>query len=99
MNFKRLSGANDIISHNYVPHHEKTAVCICENKGADHLRSNRAAHQCFCFRYIESTKKNPQLPKSVNFKPLAIFCGCTAWFVLDLVRNPEDRFSYETAHI
>ena len=27
------------------------------------------------------------------FKPLAIACGCTDWFVSDLVRNPEDRFS------
>ena len=29
-----------------------------------------------------------------NFKPLAIFCGCTARFVWDLVGNPEDRFSH-----
>ena len=26
-------------------------------------------------------------------KPLAMFCGCTARFVLDLVGNPKDRFS------
>ena len=30
-------------------------------------------------------------------KPLAIFCGCTDQFVLDLVRNPEDRFSHVVA--
>ena len=24
---------------------------------------------------------------------IAIFCGCTAWFVPDLVRNPKDMFS------
>ena len=29
-----------------------------------------------------------------NFKPLAIFCGCTAWFVSDLVENSEVRFSH-----
>ena len=29
-----------------------------------------------------------------NLKPLAIFCGCTARFVSDLVGNSEDRFSY-----
>ena len=29
--------------------------------------------------------------------PLAIFCGCTARFVSDLVRNREDRFSHDTA--
>ena len=34
-----------------------------------------------------------------NFKPLAIFCGCTAWFVSDLVENPEDRFPYNEAHL
>ena len=33
-----------------------------------------------------------------NFQPLNFFCGCTARFVLDLVRNPEDRFSHDTAH-
>ena len=27
-----------------------------------------------------------------NFKPLSIFCGCTARFVSDQVRNPEDRY-------
>ena len=34
-----------------------------------------------------------------NFKPLAIFCGCTAQFVSDLVGNPEDRFSHNEARI
>ena len=32
-------------------------------------------------------------------KILAIFCGCTAWFVSDLVGNPEDRFSRDEAQI
>ena len=45
-------------------------------------------HLCFCF--IGSTI--PLLTQS-NFKPLAIFCGCTALFVSDLVGNPEDSFS------
>ena len=31
--------------------------------------------------------------------PLAIFCGYIALFVLDLVRNPEDRFSHNKARI
>ena len=34
-----------------------------------------------------------------NFKPLAIFCDCTARFVSDQVRNPEDRFSHSEAHM
>ena len=43
----------------------KPAFCICENKDADQLRGNR-----LCFRYTDST--------IWNFKPHAIFCGCTA---------------------
>ena len=73
----------------------KPAFCICENKDADQLRSNCAADQRLCFRYTESTI--PLLPKIRNFKPLAIFCGCTARFVSDLVENPEDRFSHDEA--
>ena len=34
-----------------------------------------------------------------NFKLLAILCGCTAWFVWDLVGNPEDRLSHKEAHM
>ena len=29
---------------------------------------------------------------------LAIFCGCLARFVSDLVGTPEDRFSHDAAH-
>ena len=81
----------------------KPAFCICENKDADQLRSNCAADQRLCFRYTDSTI--PLLPRSEFssliriFKSLAIFCGCTAWFVSDLVGNPEDRFSQNEAHI
>ena len=32
-----------------------------------------------------------------HFKHLAMFCGCTVWFVSDLVGNPEDRFSHNKA--
>ena len=35
----------------------------------------------------------------LNFKPVAIFCGWTAQFVLDLIRNPKDRFFHDVAHI
>ena len=34
-----------------------------------------------------------------NFKPLAIFCGCTARFVSDLVGISEDRFFHVAAQI
>ena len=71
----------------------KLAFCICENKDADQLRGNREADQRLCFRYIDSTISLQ------NFKPLAIFCGCTARDVSDLVGNPEDRFSHNEAHL
>ena len=37
------------------------AVCLCENKDADHLRGNRDADQRLCFHYIDSTI--PLLPQ------------------------------------
>ena len=71
---------------------KKTAFCICENKDADRLRGKREADQRLCFRYIDST-----IP--LLSKPLAILCGCRAWFVWDLVGNPEDRFSHNEAQL
>ena len=66
----------------------KPDFCTCENKDADQLRGNREADRRLCFRYIAST-----------IKSLAIFCGCTARFVSDLVGNPEDRFSHNEVQI
>ena len=39
----------------------KPAFCICENKDADQIRSNREADQRLCFHYTDSTI--PLLPK------------------------------------
>ena len=33
----------------------KPDFCLCENKGADQLRSNCEADQHLCFRYLDST--------------------------------------------
>ena len=74
----------------------KPGFCICENKDANHLRGNRETDQRLCFRYRASTI--PPLPKP-EISSLAIFCGCTAWFVSDLVGNPEDRFIQNEAHM
>ena len=60
----------------------KPTICIGENKGADQLRGNREADQRLCFRYSDSRPTVPLL-----LKPLAIFCSCTARFVLDLFGN------------
>ena len=41
----------------------------------------------------------PLLLISKRFKLLAFFCDCTAWFVSDLVENPNCWFSHAQAHI
>ena len=69
----------------------KPDSCIWE-KDTDHLCGNSTADQCLWFRHTYSTIT--LLPKT-----LTIFCDCTAWFVLDPVRNPEDRFFRDEAHI
>ena len=65
----------------------KPDFCLCENKGADQLRSNCEADQRLCFRYSDSTIS--LLPKSEisSFLP-SFFYDCTCRFVLDLVGNP-----------
>ena len=77
----------------------KPAFCICKNKDTDQLRGNREADQRLCFRYTDSTI--PILPKSEiqNFNALTILYGCTAWFVSDLVKKPENRVSHNEAHL
>ena len=43
---------------------------------------------------ISCIKYNPSHFYIRNIEPLAIFCGCTARFVSDLIGNPEDRLSH-----
>ena len=66
----------------------KTTFCICENKDADQLLSNSKADRRLRFRYIVQSLffLNPE------FKPLAIFCSCTAWFVSDQAGNQNIDF-------
>ena len=49
------------------------------------VRSKCKADQRLCFPYRDSTIL--VLSKYKISRALAIFCGCTAWFVSDLVRN------------
>ena len=74
-----------------------SSYCICENKDTDQLYGNLEADQRLCFRYTDSAI--PLLPNFRNFKSLTILCGCPACFLSDQVRNPEDRFSHNEAHI
>ena len=75
----------------------KLGYCLCENKGADQLRSNCEADQRLCFHYTDSTI--PLYTYTKNFKPLACFYDCTGRFVSDLIGNHEDRFSCVAAHM
>ena len=45
----------------------KPDFCLCENKGADQLRSNCEADQCLCFRYTDSTISPLLKPKISRF--------------------------------
>ena len=74
----------------------KPAFCICKNKDADQLRGDHEADQHLCFSYTDSTI--PLLPKT-EISSLYAFSVTTDGFVSDLVGNPEDRFSYNEAHI
>ena len=72
----------------------KPAFCICENKDADQLRGKLISAFVFAIRIVQSLNYlNPKFQASSHF------CGCTAWFVSDEVRNPEDQFSHKEAHM
>ena len=60
----------------------KQAFCICENKGADQLRSN-----CLCFHYTDS-----MIPLLSKYKISSLFCACTGLFMSDLFRNHIAEF-------
>ena len=64
----------------------KPAICIYAKTKVQIKCCNRTADQRLCFRYIDSTI--PLLSKSE-----------ISQFVSDLVRNPEDPFSHNEAHI
>ena len=76
----------------------KPDFSLCENKGADQLRSNCTAKLISAFVFATQMVQclyflNP------NFPTLVIFCACTARFGSDLVGNPEDVFSRSGSHI
>ena len=70
----------------------KQDFCLCENKGADQLRSSCEADQRLCFRYTDSTLS--LLVKSEN----SSFYAASGTVHVGLCQ-PEDRFSRVAAHI
>ena len=77
----------------YEPRYEKTDFLHMRK---ERRRSAAAADQRLCFRYTDSTI--PLLHKT-KITSLYGFYGCTAWLLWDQVKNPEDRFSHNEAHI
>ena len=53
--FIKPSHENQGVQHRLSRVMRKPAFCICKNKDADQLHSNRAADQCLCCHYIDST--------------------------------------------
>ena len=71
----------------------KPAFCICENKDAG-VTAKLISAFVFTTRIVKFLYfLNPK------FQASTIFCGCTAWFVSDLVENTEDRFSHNEAQL
>ena len=87
------------IQTTFEPHRDKNRpFAYAQNKDADQLRGDREADQRLCLCYTDSIIPLQMYFLNPNFKPLGIFCDCTAPFVSDLVGNPEDRFSQNEAH-
>ena len=63
----------------------KQTICICENKSSNQLRDCEADQRLF--RYEDSA-----IP--LFFQSLAIFCACTARFVMDLTKTTLLGFSF-----
>ena len=72
----------------------KPKYFICKNTGADQLHGNPRADKCLSFCYIGSAIPLPPKSEISSLKPLYI-----AWFVLELLGNPEDRFSNDAANL
>ena len=67
---------------------------ICENKGADQLRSNCVADLHLCFRYIDSSI--PLLPQSEISTSMIVQPGlCGTWLETPI----KDRFSQDAAQL
>ena len=74
------------------PHSGKT--------GFSHMQKQRLKSASWSPRSWSAPKiLQPLFILNLNFKSLAIFSGCTARFVSDLVGNPKDRFSQNEAQL
>ena len=79
-------------------HHEKAYFLIMQkNIGSDQLCDNSTADQHLYFGYIDSTIS--LLPKSEITSLFTIICAIQSDLWTDLVENPEDRLSQDSAQL
>ena len=75
----------------------KPTICICENKGADQLRSYCEADQRLCFRNTDST--TPLLSKSKMPSSVTVQAGlcqtCSKTTLLGFPRGGSNAASYD----
>ena len=68
----------------------KPVFCICEKENADQLRSKCTADHHLYFHYTDSTIRLLSKSKiSSLYSPVCV----------ELLGNPEDRFSHDAAHL
>ena len=60
---------------------------IRKNKGTDSCMENAQLISAF------------DIDGKIPLLPISIICGCTAGFVSNLIRNPQDRFSEAEAKL
>ena len=64
-----------------------------------HMRQTKAQISCTAPLFPLNRYYSPFTSYIPNFVPQAIFCGCTAQFVSDLVEDLTDRFSHGPAQM
>ena len=75
----------------------KPTICRCKNKGTQiscEVTVKLISAFVFATKIVQSL-----FFLNLKFQALAIFCGCTALFELDLVGIPKDMFSHDFAQI
>ena len=83
----------------------KHTSCVMKNlpfasaKTKAHISCAITSQLISAFGFATLIEKYSSSSQVQNLKPLAILCGCTAWFVADLVGNTKDRFSYDAAQV
>ena len=74
----------------------KPDFCLCENKGADRLRSNWEADQSLCFRYTDSAISRLLISEISSFSPASVTVQvrlCQTWSETQKTGFPASRLN------